>query len=77
MKTIQANMHEAKTGLSRLVALAQAGEEVIIAKAGVPVVKLTPLPRTAKRTLGALRGEAVIPDAAFTPMTEEELREWE
>ena len=34
------NIHEAKTRLSRLIERAQAGEEVIIAKAGIPVAKL-------------------------------------
>jgi prevent-host-death family protein len=34
------NIHEAKTHLSRLVARASAGEEVVIAKAGRPVAKL-------------------------------------
>ncbi len=41
MRTV--NMHEAKTHFSRLVEAAAAGEEVVIAKAGRPVAKLTPL----------------------------------
>lgn len=36
------NMHEAKTKLSKLVELAEAGQEVHIARNGVPVVQLTP-----------------------------------
>ncbi|MCC6695763.1 MAG: type II toxin-antitoxin system Phd/YefM family antitoxin [Candidatus Hydrogenedentes bacterium] len=36
------NIHEAKTHLSRLVDLAAAGEEIIIAKAGKPLAKLVP-----------------------------------
>ncbi|MFH1737605.1 MAG: type II toxin-antitoxin system Phd/YefM family antitoxin [bacterium] len=39
---VVANMHEAKTHLSKLVERAAAGEEVIIAKAGKPVAKLVP-----------------------------------
>ena len=39
---VVANMHEAKTHLSKLVEQAAAGEEVIIAKAGKPVAKLVP-----------------------------------
>jgi len=35
------NIHQAKTNLSKLIAKALAGEEVVIAKAGKPVVKLT------------------------------------
>lgn len=37
------NIHEAKTHLSRLVAAAEAGEEVIIARAGKPAVRLVPV----------------------------------
>lgn len=36
------NIHEAKTHLSRLIESVIAGEEVIIAKAGKPVVKIIP-----------------------------------
>lgn len=38
------NMHDAKTNLSDLVARAEAGEEIVIARRNVPVVKLLPLP---------------------------------
>lgn len=41
--TVTANIHEAKTTLSKLIERALAGEEVIIAKAGKPVVRLTPV----------------------------------
>jgi prevent-host-death family protein len=41
------NIGQAKTELSRLIALAEAGEEVEIARHGVPVVRLVPLERTA------------------------------
>ena len=37
------NIHEAKSQLSKLVERALAGEEVIIAKAGKPAVRLTPI----------------------------------
>jgi prevent-host-death family protein len=39
----QINIHQAKTQLSRLVEEAMAGEEIIIAKAGKPMVRLTPV----------------------------------
>lgn len=59
------NMHEAKTHLSRLVERAVEGEEVIIAKAGKPLVRLVPVGQsvvdTSKR-LGMLRGQLAIPD---------------
>jgi prevent-host-death family protein len=55
MKTI--NIHAAKTHLSSLVAEVEAGEEVIIAKAGKPVARLVPLQKNDfRRSFGALKG---------------------
>jgi len=39
-------MHEAKTTLSRLVARAQAGEEIVIARNGIPVARLVAVAET-------------------------------
>jgi prevent-host-death family protein len=51
------NIQQAKTHLSRLVEDAAAGEEIIIAKAGRPRVRLTPCPvEKAPRTLGGWAG---------------------
>jgi prevent-host-death family protein len=36
------NIHDAKSNLSKLIAAAERGEEVVIARAGKPVVKLVP-----------------------------------
>jgi prevent-host-death family protein len=56
MKTV--NIQAAKTHLSRLVEEAAAGEEIVIAKAGKPLVKLTPFaPAQAERKLGFLAGK--------------------
>lgn len=43
------NLYEAKTQLSALVDAAEAGEEIIIAKNGVPKARLAPLSRTVRR----------------------------
>ncbi|MBI2325711.1 MAG: type II toxin-antitoxin system Phd/YefM family antitoxin [Chloroflexi bacterium] len=58
MKTV--NIHEAKTHLSRLIARAEDGEEVVIARAGRPVAKLVRLQKSGKRPLGTARGKIVI-----------------
>jgi prevent-host-death family protein len=51
------NIHEAKTHLSRLVERVEAGEEVVIARAGRPVARLVPFKmRTKARTPGLWRG---------------------
>jgi len=59
------NIHEAKTRLSQLIARAQQGEGFIIAKAGKPMVRVTPIdspsPEQQKR-LGFLAGEFHVPD---------------
>lgn len=50
------NVHEAKTHLSRLLARVEAGEEVLIARAGVPVARLVPYsPPQQPRVRGAWR----------------------
>jgi prevent-host-death family protein len=61
MQTV--NIHEAKTQLSRLLVRATKGESFIIAKAGKPIVKVTPIdaPKSAKR-LGFMAGEIAVPD---------------
>ena len=66
------NIHEAKTHLSRIVDEVAAGSEVIIAKAGKPMARLTPLaglPR-AKR-LGLLKGKVRVPDDFNAPLSED------
>ena len=50
------NIHEAKTQLSALIERALAGEEVVIAKAGRPVVVLSPIAAKPGRALGGGRG---------------------
>ena len=47
-------MHEAKTKLSQLVERAEAGEDIIIARNGKPVVRLVALPKTG--SLSSVRG---------------------
>lgn len=57
------NIYNAKTNLSKLVEAALNGEEVIIAKAGKPVVKLSAyVPTSKNRIPGLLKGKIVIPD---------------
>ena len=62
------NMHQAKSSLSRLVERALAGEEVIIARNGEPLVRLVPVPKTLQpRVPGRGKGKISIgPDFEFT-----------
>jgi prevent-host-death family protein len=57
------NIHEAKTSLSKLVALAEAGEEIVIARHNIPVVKIVPV--------GAVIGKAESIHTAVTGFEEE------
>ncbi len=70
-------VHQAKTQLSKLIASALAGEEVIIARGDKPVVKLTAL-EPAKRgpVFGSMKGQIALTDAFFEPLPDDELALW-
>jgi len=69
-------VHQAKTQLSKLIARAEAGEEIIIARGREPVVKLTPVAKAIlKREFGSMKGVYDIPDGFFfDPLPEDELK---
>ena len=72
------NMHQAKSSLSRLVERALAGEEIVIARNGEPLVKLVPVPKEKKpRVPGLYKGKIWVAADCFDPMTDEELDLWE
>lgn len=74
--SLTVNVHEAKTHFSRLLDQAHAGQEIILAKAGVPYARLMPLPTNAgKRQPGRLAGK--ITADFFDPLPESELQTWE
>jgi prevent-host-death family protein len=55
------NVHEAKTQLSRLLEEVEAGERIVIARAGKPIAVLSAYKlATRKRKLGQFSGEATI-----------------
>ena len=56
------NISEAKTSLSKLVALVYRGEKVVIAKNNLPLVDLVIHKPEGKRTLGLLAGKFNVPD---------------
>lgn len=74
---MQMNVAEARAKLSQLLAAVDAGEEVVIARDGVPAARLVPVARPSVR-LGLLQGIVdpnTIPDF-LEPMSPEELAEW-
>ncbi|MFO8112609.1 MAG: type II toxin-antitoxin system prevent-host-death family antitoxin [Desulfosalsimonadaceae bacterium] len=56
------NISEAKTNLSKLVALVYRGEKVVIAKNNLPLVDLVIHKPEGKRKLGLLAGKFMVPD---------------
>lgn len=62
--TVNVNIHEAKTHLSRLLERVAAGERVVISKAGKPIADLVPHQRSPV-VFGGLRGELRYDDEAF------------
>jgi len=56
------NISEAKTNLSKLVALVRRGEKVVIAKNNLPLVDLVIHKPEGKRKLGLLAGKFTVPD---------------
>jgi prevent-host-death family protein len=72
----QVNIHYAKTHLSRLLEEAEKGEEIVIARAGKPVVKLVALQSLRPREFGQDRGKLEIP-ADFDEPDEEIIRMFE
>jgi prevent-host-death family protein len=75
----QVNIHEAKTHLSKLLARVEAGEEIVIARAGKPIAKIVRLPSRGKRSKGGfLKGLGiVIADDFNDPLPDEILDEFE
>ena len=76
---MEVNIHHAKTNLSQLILKAESGEDVIIARAGKPVVRLVPVePQTQakKRKAGALRGVLKITPDFFDSKFSEEIVKW-
>lgn len=74
-------IQQAKAQLSRLIARACQGEEVIIGRGTTPLVKLAPLPvvQKGRRIPGAWKGKISWSADAFDPLTDQELKDlgWE
>ncbi len=69
------NIHEAKTHLSKLLDRMLRGEEIVIARAGKPIARLTPVGIRLPRVPGIARGK--VTEAFFEPLSEDELKVWE
>lgn len=75
----EVGVHEAKTQLSRLIAEALEGREVVICRNGKPMVRLEPIKHRGMRLgelRGCMKGRGVLREGWDDPMNEEELAEW-
>ena len=71
------SVHAAKTQLSRLIAAAEAGEEIVIARRDQPVARLLPIRKVrVRRKFGSMKGRARVTDAFFEPLDESSLDAW-
>jgi prevent-host-death family protein len=68
------NIADAKAHLSQLLEAALRGEDVIVARAGKPLVRLVPVTQPASRVLGFL--DLPTPDERFEPLDQTELAAW-
>ena len=72
------NIFEAKTQLSKLIELAEKGQDVVIARAGKPVVRLTKLePEKRPIRYGVLKGQIWISDDFDAPLPDKVLKSFE
>jgi prevent-host-death family protein len=78
---MQVNIYQAKAQLSALLEKAMAGEEIIIAKAGKPIARLTPVAARNGSRSGVKRGGLkkarlkLAPDF-HAPISDDELLSW-
>jgi prevent-host-death family protein len=73
---MEVNIHQAKTHLSRLLQRVAAGEEITIARSGVPVARLVAVQPSTKRPLGFARGEVWVADDFDAPLPDDLLKEF-
>ncbi len=72
------NVHEAKTHFSRLLARVEAGEEIVIARAGRPVARLVPCRNNPnQRTPGSAKGKITLQTNFDAPLPDSILKRFE
>ncbi len=68
----EVNVHEAKTHLSRLLARVEAGEEILISRAGRPIARLVPARRLrSRRQPGRFVGKGQVAEDFGAPLPPE------
>ena len=73
----EVSVHEAKTHLSRLLRRVALGEEIVIARAGKPVARLTAFTEPKRRALGIDEGAFEVPDDFNAPLPDDFIESFE
>ncbi len=74
---MKVGIHEAKTKMSKLIPAVLSGEEVIITKAGRPLVKIVPVEdESATRLLGAFAGKVRFHGDLLEPLPDEVINDF-
>lgn len=72
------NIHDAKTHLSAILKRVESGEDVLIAKAGKPIARISPIPASSgKRHPGSAKGKIVMAQNFMEPLPKKLLKEFE
>jgi prevent-host-death family protein len=72
------NIHEAKTHFSAILKRVESGEEILIARSGHPIARISPLsPSTGKRQPGSAKGKLVISETFMEPLPPDVLCDFE
>jgi prevent-host-death family protein len=72
------NIHEAKTHLSAILKRVESGEEILIAKSGRPIARISPLsPFSGNRKPGSAKGKLLISETFMEPLPPDVLKEFE
>ena len=74
---MQMNIAEAKAKLSELIAAVERGENVVIARSGVPVARIVPAAHGMMFRIGLADGEVARCPDFLEPMADDDLRSWE
>jgi len=72
-------VHKAKTNLSKILIQVEGGEEVVVFRGKQPVAKIVPYHdgHRARPPVGQVTSKPFrLPNDAFAPLTDEELKEW-
>ncbi|HEX3470167.1 MAG TPA: type II toxin-antitoxin system Phd/YefM family antitoxin [Silvibacterium sp.] len=74
---MEVSIHHVETHLTKLIELAEHGEEVVIARAGQAVVKMVPVPaKPTRRMIGSARGKIWVFDDTSSPEINKAIEEF-